>query len=150
MAMLSEAEYMASLVVAQIVATIILLTSKFQIFKLSAQVKTILFSSLKAKFTDAETTHLFKSEVSMIQIKTKNIFSNQPCNFLFISRVNYFAHEYVSLIDCHNLSAAITSKGKSYAWGGKIKIWPPLLIDSKDVINIQVANEKIYFINAQN
>ena len=74
MAMLSEAEYMANLVVAQIVATIILLTSKFQIFKLSAQVKTILFSSLKAKFTDAETIHLFKSEVSMIQIKTKNIF----------------------------------------------------------------------------
>jgi hypothetical protein len=76
----------------------------------------------------------------MIHIKTKNIFSNQPCNFLFISRVHYFAHEYVSLIDCHNLSVAITSNGKSYAWGGKIKIWPPVLIDSKDVINIQVSN----------
>jgi hypothetical protein len=65
--MLSEVESMVNLVAAQIVATIILLTSKLQIFKLSAQVKTILFSSLKAKFTDAETTHLSKSEVSMIQ-----------------------------------------------------------------------------------
>jgi hypothetical protein len=56
----------------------------------------------------------------------------------------------VSFIDCHNLSVALTSKGKSYVWGGKMKIWPPVLLDEKDVINIQVASEKIYLINGHN
>jgi hypothetical protein len=56
-------------------------------------------------------------------------------------------NEDVSFIDCHNLSVSLTSKGKAYVWGGKNKIWPPVTLDEKDVINIQVASEKIYLIN---
>lgn len=59
-------------------------------------------------------------------------------------------NEDVNFIDCHNLSVALTSKGTAYVWGGKTKIWPPTILDEKDVINIQVASEKIYLINGEN
>lgn len=48
--------------------------------------------------------------------------------------------EEVSLIDCYNLSMAMTEKGKVVVWGGRGRVWPPVVVGEQEVVNFKVAN----------